>query len=39
MIEEVLHPVNLMRAYRQVVQKKGVAGVDGMQVEALYGYL
>jgi group II intron reverse transcriptase/maturase len=28
-----------MRAYRQVVRNKGAAGVDGMQVEALYGYL
>jgi group II intron reverse transcriptase/maturase len=39
MIEEVLHPANLMRAYRQVVRNKGAAGVDGMKVEELYGYL
>jgi group II intron reverse transcriptase/maturase len=39
MIEEVLHPVNLMRAYRQVVQNKGVGGLDGMQVDELYDYL
>ena len=29
MIEEVLHPANLMRAYYQVVRNKGAAGVDG----------
>jgi group II intron reverse transcriptase/maturase len=39
MIEEVLHPANLMRAYRQVVRNKGAAGVDGMKVEELYAYL
>jgi len=39
MIEEVLHPANLMRAYCQVVRNKGGAGVDGMKVEELYGYL
>ena len=38
MIEEVLHPANLMKAYKQVVQNKGAAGVDGMQVEELYDY-
>jgi group II intron reverse transcriptase/maturase len=36
MIEEVLHPANLMRAHRQVVSNKGSAGVDGMKVEELY---
>ena len=39
MIEEVLHPANLMRAYRQVVRNKGSAGVDGMKVDELYAYL
>jgi group II intron reverse transcriptase/maturase len=39
MIEEVLHPANLMRAYFHVKRNKGVAGVDGMQVEELYEYL
>jgi Retron-type reverse transcriptase len=39
MIEEVLHPSNLMRAYRQTVRNKGAAGIDGMKVEELYGYL
>jgi group II intron reverse transcriptase/maturase len=39
MIEEVLHPANLMRAYRQVLHNKGAPGVDGMGVEELYDYL
>ena len=39
MIEEVLHPANLMRAYRQVVRNKGSAGIDRMKVEELYAYL
>ena len=39
MIEKVLHPVNLMREYRQMVDNKGATRVDGMQVEELYGYL
>ena len=39
MIEAVLHPANLMRAYYQVVRNKGAAGVDGMKVEELYAYL
>jgi len=36
MIEEVLNPRNLMRAYRQVKSNKGSAGVDGMSVKELY---
>jgi len=39
MIEEVLHPANLMRALRQVERNKGAAGVDRMQVEELYDCL
>ena len=39
MIEEILHPANLMRAYRQTVRNKGSAGVDGMKVEDLYDFL
>lgn len=39
MIEEVLHPSNLMRACRQVVRNKGVSGVDGMAVDELYAHL
>jgi group II intron reverse transcriptase/maturase len=36
MIEEILHPSNLMRACRQVVRNRGSAGVDGMGVGELY---
>jgi retron-type reverse transcriptase len=39
MIEQVLNPRNIMRAYRQVVSNKGSAGVDGMSVKELYAYL
>jgi group II intron reverse transcriptase/maturase len=35
MIEEVLHPSNLMRALSQVVSNKGSAGIDGMSVNRL----
>ncbi|MDR0422850.1 MAG: group II intron reverse transcriptase/maturase, partial [Proteiniphilum sp.] len=35
----MLHPANLMRACQQVVRNKGIAGVDGMKVDELYGYL
>jgi group II intron reverse transcriptase/maturase len=35
MIEEVLHPSNLMRALGQVVSNKGSAGIDGMGVNGL----
>ena len=38
MIEEVLHPSNMMRACRQVVRNKVSAGVDGMEVETLPDY-
>lgn len=38
MIEEVLHPSNMMRACRQVVKNKGSAGIDGMGVESLYDF-
>lgn len=38
MIEEVLHPSNLMRACRQTVRNQGAAGVDGMKVDELYDY-
>jgi group II intron reverse transcriptase/maturase len=39
MIEQVLNPNNLMRAYRQVYSNNGSAGMDGMQVKELYNYL
>lgn len=39
MIEKVLHPKNLYKAYRQVVINKGAAGIDGMQVNELKSYI
>jgi group II intron reverse transcriptase/maturase len=35
MIEEVLHPSNMMRAPGQVVSNRGSAGIDGMSVAGL----
>ena len=35
MIAKVLQPKNLYKAYRQVVQNKGAAGVDAMTVDEL----
>lgn len=39
MIEQVLKPKNLYKAYRQVVRNKGAAGVDQMTVDELMSYL
>jgi RNA-directed DNA polymerase len=39
MIEKVLQPKNLYRAYRKVVGNKGDPGVDGMKVDQLHSYL
>jgi RNA-directed DNA polymerase len=39
MIEQVLKPKNLYKAYRQVVRNKGVAGIDHMKVGELLSYL
>jgi RNA-directed DNA polymerase len=39
MIEQVVNPQNMMRAYSQVKRNKGSAGVDGMTVDELYSYL
>lgn len=39
MIEKVLNRKNLYKAYRQVVQNKGSAGVDGIQVTELLSHL
>lgn len=39
LMELVVHPTNMGRAYRQVVGNKGSAGVDGMTVEALLDHL
>jgi len=38
MIEKVLQPKNLYKAYRQVVSNKGSAGIDGMSVYELDSY-
>jgi RNA-directed DNA polymerase len=39
MIEQVLKPKNLYKAYRQVVRNKGAAGIDHMKVGELLSYL
>ena len=39
MIEQVLRPKNLYRAYLQVVSNGGSCGVDGMRVDELKDYL
>jgi group II intron reverse transcriptase/maturase len=39
MIEQVLKPKNLYKAYRQVVRNKGAAGIDHMKVDQLLSYL
>jgi len=39
MIEEVLKPKNLHKAYKKVVGNKGSAGVDGMSVKELSSYI
>jgi RNA-directed DNA polymerase len=39
MIEKVLHPRNLTKAYRQVASNKGSAGIDGMKTDALKSFI
>ena len=39
LIEQVINRQNMMRAFKQVKQNKGSAGVDGMPVKELYDYL
>jgi group II intron reverse transcriptase/maturase len=39
MIERVLQPKNLYKAYHRVVSNKGSAGIDGMQVAELRSYI
>lgn len=39
LMELVVHPTNMGRAYRQVVGNKGTAGVDGMTVNELQNHL
>src|SRR5699024_2959377 len=38
-LDEILDRDNLNDAYKQVVKKKGAAGVDGMTINDLGGYL
>ena len=39
LIEQVINRQNMMRAFKQVRQNRGSAGVDGMPVKELYDYL
>ncbi|MEO1301293.1 MAG: group II intron reverse transcriptase/maturase [Bacteroidota bacterium] len=39
MIDQVLKPKNLYKAYLQVVRNKGAAGIDHMRVDQLLSYL
>ena len=39
MIEKVLHPRNLTKAYRQVASNKGSAGIDGMKTGDLKSFI
>jgi len=39
MIDQLLKPKNLYKAYRQVVRNKGAAGIDHMKVGELLSYL
>lgn len=39
LLEEILNPNNLNKAYKKVVANKGVAGVDGITIEEEFDYL
>ncbi|WP_335967341.1 hypothetical protein [Galbibacter sp. PAP.153] len=39
LLEKLVSPVNLNRAYQQVKRNKGASGVDKMEVESLKDYL
>ena len=39
LLEEILNPKNLNKAYKKVISNKGVAGVDGITVEEECEYL
>lgn len=39
LLDQVIDPTNLMRSYRKVVSNAGSAGVDGMEVKELKGWL
>lgn len=38
-LEQILSPTNLNKAYKQVVSNKGVGGIDGIEVRELKAYL
>src|SRR5699024_4081064 len=39
MLDNILDRTNLNEAYNQVAKNKGAAGVDGMTIDELWGYL
>jgi RNA-directed DNA polymerase len=39
LLETVMSPINLNQAYKEVKQNGGAAGIDGMQIEELGGWL
>jgi RNA-directed DNA polymerase len=39
LLEQVVERDNMVRAYRRVKQNRGAAGIDGMTVDELHGYL
>lgn len=39
LLEQILSPANLNKAYLQVLRNKGAAGIDGMDCDRLLGYL
>ena len=39
LLEEILNPNNLNKAYKKVVANKGVSGIDGITVEEEFDYL
>ncbi len=39
LMEQIVEPTNLMRSYRKVVSNGGSAGIDGMEVTELKGWL
>ena len=39
LLEEILNPNNMNKAYKKVVANKGIAGVDGITVEEEFEYL
>ena len=39
LLEEILNPENLNKAYKKVYQSKGASGVDGITVEEIADYI